>query len=165
MRDEGESRLSAVVSCSLRLVYRAALVAAKCWWFVRRPDTRGSLVALWLEGRVLLVRTSYRPLLTLPGGFVKQGESSQDAGARELWEELRVVVPAGRLRLARQSAIPFEHRNDVVTVWDVTLDEAPLVHVDNRELVWAGWMTPSEALAVPLLPHVRAYLSERATGS
>ena len=60
-------------SSPVRVFYRAAYLAARIWWFIRRPHTNGSLVALWCDGRLLLVRTSYRQLYSLPGGFIIRG--------------------------------------------------------------------------------------------
>ena len=147
-----------------RIAYRAAYMAARCWWFVRRPQTRGALIALWVEGRILLVRTSYRSLYTLPGGFVRRHEEARDAALRELVEELGIVLPPSVLTRVWHAAITFEYRQDTVTVWEATLDVEPSTRVNGCELVWAGWMAPVEALTLPLLPHVRAYLTERQRG-
>ena len=86
-------------SSPVRVFYRAAYLAARIWWFIRRPHTNGSLVALWCDGRLLLVRTSYRQLYSLPGGFMKHGETSLAAAERELQEELGKTL-TGALHLA-----------------------------------------------------------------
>jgi len=147
-------------SSPLRVLYRIAYLAARMWWFIRRPHTNGSLVALWCDGRLLLVRTSYRPLYSLPGGFMKQGETSLAAAERELLEELGLTVVSG-FRLAWQGTIAFEHRTDSATIWEASLNTAPSIRVDGAEVVWAGWKTPEEALALPLLPAIEQYLRNR----
>ncbi|AGL16654.1 NUDIX hydrolase [Actinoplanes sp. N902-109] len=48
-------------------------------------------------GRVLLVKATYRPDWTLPGGMVDDGEDPRTACAREAAEELSVAVTPGRL--------------------------------------------------------------------
>ena len=52
------------------------------------------------DGRVLLGRHTYGPgkgRLILPGGYVQKGETPQQAVAREVLEETRVRVRAGRV--------------------------------------------------------------------
>ena len=61
-----------------------------------KPRTRGALVALWYQGRVLLVQASYRHELSLPGGWIDRGEAPEQAARRELFEELVVELPLAR---------------------------------------------------------------------
>lgn len=146
----------------MRWGYRGAYAAARVWWFVRRPRTNGALVALWHEERLLLVRTSYRPqCTTLPGGFQKRGESARDAASREVHEELGVLIRPDLLSPAWHGSLTFEHREDVVTIWEVALESAPPARANGREIVWVGWKTAAEALSGPLLPHVCDYLRTR----
>jgi 8-oxo-dGTP diphosphatase len=147
------------VNVLARLVYRGAYLMARAWWFIRRPHTLGSVVAVWCDGRLLLVRTSYRRHYSLPGGFVKPRETAIDAAMRELFEELHLSLPPSALKLGWHGSTTFEHRNDTTTVWEVVLDAPPSIHVDGREVVWAGWRTPAEARSLALSPPVRAYLT------
>jgi 8-oxo-dGTP diphosphatase len=150
-----------IVDWIARLAYRAAYLLARAWWFLRRPETRGSVVALWHDGRVLLVRTSYRRQYTLPGGFMKRGEDARDAAARELAEELQLSIPADRLSIAWRGSRIFEHRHDTLTICELEMAGPPAFRVDGREVVWAGWIRRADAVALPLLPHVREYLEHR----
>jgi ADP-ribose pyrophosphatase YjhB (NUDIX family) len=146
-----------------RVAYRTAYWGARGWWFVRRPRTHGAAVAAWSGGRVLLVKTSYRDRYSLPGGFLRRHERSADAASRELMEEIGVFVPVARLALAWQGTIRFEHHDDTLTIWETDLADPLEVHANRRELVWAGWKTADEAQPLPLQPHLRAYLAERAS--
>jgi 8-oxo-dGTP diphosphatase len=145
----------------VRFAYRSAYWAARVWWSIRRPRTFGAVVALWNDGRILLVRASYRPCYTLPGGFLKPGETAREAASRELEEELQLFIPPVAFRLGWTGSRRFESREDTVTIWEVLLDAPPPVRVDGRELIWAGWKTPAEARSLRLLPHVREYLASR----
>jgi ADP-ribose pyrophosphatase YjhB (NUDIX family) len=148
-----------LVNAAVRKGYQLAYLV-RIWWFVRRPRTSGAAVALWHGDKVLMVRTSYRGCYSLPGGFARTGEPSEQAARRELREELGISVPPQTLRHAWHGTVPFESRQDTIDIWEATVDPAPEPHVTGREIVWADWVAPAEALKRPLLPHVAAYLSE-----
>ena len=145
----------------MRFAYRSAYWAARVWWFIRRPQTFGAVVALWNDGRILLVQTSYRRCYTLPGGFMKSGETAAEAASRELAEELQLFIPPAALKLGWCGSRRFESREDTVTICEVLLDAPPAIRVDGRELMRADWKTPTEARSMVLLPHVRDYLAGR----
>ncbi|MET8526775.1 NUDIX hydrolase [Micromonospora sp. NPDC005172] len=48
-------------------------------------------------GNVLLVKPTYRDQWAFPGGYVDEGEYPHDACAREIREELGVMLPVGAL--------------------------------------------------------------------
>ncbi len=154
------SLLQRHINAFVRTGYRLAYLTLRAWWFVRRPQTHGAAVALWHEGKILMVRTSYRGCLSLPGGFVRAGEPSEQAARRELHEELGISIPQQELHHAWHGMIRFESRQDVIDIWEATTTSAPTPHVAGREIVWAAWLTPAEALKHPLLPHVGIYLKE-----
>ena len=81
----------------------------------------------------------------------------QEAGSILHLAAARTPVPA----LRWHGSTIFEHRHDTTTIWEIVLDAPPPIHVDGREVVWAGWWTPAEALALALSPPVRAYLANR----
>jgi len=133
----------------------------RLWWHLRRPHTHGVGVALWHEGRILMVRTSYRPCYSLPGGFIRRGERPESAARREVLEEIDLDLPARALHHAWHGTVYFESRLDTIDIWEVLLDQPPALHITGREIVWAGWMDPSAAQGRRLLPHIAAYLAQR----
>lgn len=77
----------------LRLrLYRLAAWLYETYRLIAKPRTQGALVALWHQGRVLLVAASYRRELSLPGGWINRGETARLAAQRELAEELALQV-------------------------------------------------------------------------
>ncbi|WP_053232038.1 NUDIX hydrolase [Sandaracinus amylolyticus] len=153
--------MSELVNAPVRMVYRAAHLALRAYWLVRRPETHGALVALWFRGKILLIRSSYRATYSLPGGYVKSGEDARRAARRELDEELGLALPDDALRHAWAGSFPFEHRTDSLDIFEADLEEPFHVEPNGRELIWAGWKTPEEALAMEIVPHLRDYLDRR----
>ncbi len=130
----------------------------RAYWGIRKPHTHGALVAAWHEGQLLIVKNSYRRQYTLPGGYVRAHESPQEGAARELREEVGVVLEPDVLRLAYSDTKPFENRRDHVTIVEAQLEQRVTLQADNREIVWAGFRRPDEVLALPIVPHLREYL-------
>ena len=68
-----------------------------------------SVVILPVDDGVLLVRRNIPPQigqLALPGGYINRGESWQQAGARELYEETGVIIQPEDLREFRVKSAP-----------------------------------------------------------
>lgn len=159
--DGDGDRPATLVDLGFQTAFKAAHRVLRAWWSVRRPHTHGALVALWNEGELLLVKNSYRAEHTLPGGYVKSGETVEQAAARELAEECEIRVEASSVRVAYVGVHRYENRIDDVTIAEVTVDRRPKIAVDHREVVWAGFVTPQKALSLPIVPHLRDYLLAR----
>ncbi len=144
-----------------RVGYRVAYWLLRAWWFVVRPATYGAVCALWHDGRVLLVRTSYRRPLTFPGGFRGRNEEPDVAVTREIAEEVGLDVATDELRHVRFFSERRDHRQENTDLFEATLRTRPRPRIDNREVVEVMMLTPAEALAHPLYPPARAYLEGR----
>src|SRR5262245_5081922 len=95
------------------------------YWAVRRPQTRGALVAVWNQGELLIVKNSYRREHTLPGGYRHPGETASEAGARELAEECGIFIEPERIRETYRAVHPFEFRKDDVTIVECEVEKRP----------------------------------------
>jgi 8-oxo-dGTP pyrophosphatase MutT (NUDIX family) len=138
----------------MRLAYRLLLA----WWFVRRPAIHGSHVAVWHGDRVLVIRNSYRKLLSLPAGGRVRGETFVEAAARELREEVGVRAEVEQLAYYGELVYRHHYAEDHAHVFVLRCDAAPDVRVDRREVIWAEFLTPEEALARGVVGAVRLYL-------
>ncbi len=147
--------LAAMVDALFRLGLRAAYLALRLYWAVARPTTHGVLVAIWHGGEVLLVRNSYQPLLSMPGGYRRRGEDAVVAAIRELREEIGLAVGADDLRISFTVRHRWQGKDERVTVLALHPAARPSPAIDRREIVEARFVTPSEALRLPLLPPVR----------
>jgi 8-oxo-dGTP pyrophosphatase MutT (NUDIX family) len=150
-----------MINALIRAVYRVAHWGLRLLWFIRRPETTGALVAVWHHGRVLLVKNSYRPQLTLPGGYIRPREDRRTAAARELREEVGIQVQPKRLVHAYHGTHLFEHRKDTLDIYELELEDAPNIRVDDREVVRAEFHAPNEAIDMNIVPHLEEYLARR----
>jgi 8-oxo-dGTP pyrophosphatase MutT (NUDIX family) len=139
----------------LRCGYRLQLAV----WYVLRPHIRGAYVAVWHAGRVLVIRNSYRRRLSLPAGRLKRGERPAEAAARELAEEVGIVVPGDALRYAGQIVDASGRAVDHAHIFELHCEEEPALRVDGREVIWAGFLSPEQALERGLVSVVRRYLN------
>lgn len=150
-----------ILDLPIRTAFRAAHLMLRSYWFVRRPYTSGALAAVWYEGKILMVKNSYRKQYTLPGGYVRPGEDPRAAASRELREEVGMRVPFERFVHAWHGTKSFEFRRDTLDIYETTLDEMPAIEIDRREIVWAGFKSIDEARSMRIVPHLAEYLEDR----
>jgi 8-oxo-dGTP pyrophosphatase MutT (NUDIX family) len=142
-----------------RLAYRSAYRLLQVWWWVRRPSVSGAAVACWWAGRLLVVRPSYRARLHLPCGGIRRGEDARAAALRELHEEAAIDAPPEALSGPHRLEFVDEGRSIVDWVFEWHPTRRPEPRVDQREIVWAGWLTPGELDPLLLTPTLRLYLT------
>jgi 8-oxo-dGTP pyrophosphatase MutT (NUDIX family) len=144
-----------------RLFYRVAYRLILVWWFLRRPLHHGALVALWHEGRLLLVRTSYRRGWGLPGGGIKRGETPLQAVLREAREEIGVTLDPALLSVARDTTHVHAYCRDHTIVFEQSLVSVPPLRIDGREIVSADFIDPAVARGTRVAPYLRDYLTHK----
>src|ERR1700761_6812575 len=118
-----------LIDQAFQLGYKLAYQLMRAAWRLTNPLTHGALVLIWCRGEVLLVRNSYVPYFSAPGGFVKPGEDARAAAIRELEEEVGLNnVAADALQLSLELTHPWEFKRDHVKIFELSLDERPAVH-------------------------------------
>jgi 8-oxo-dGTP diphosphatase len=145
-----------------RFVYRHGIRAARVWWWFTRPHTMGAHVMIWHDGRVVLVRTSYRPDWMAPGGGVKRSETPSEGAVREVSEEVGLTLCAKHLHFVEVIEHSPDHRQDKLHLFETHVASPSALRIDNREVVEARWVTPAEALSLTIAPPFRAYLRFKA---
>jgi 8-oxo-dGTP pyrophosphatase MutT (NUDIX family) len=131
------------------------------YWFIVRPRFFGAYVGVWHADRILIIKNSYKKAYTVPCGKIQRGETAVAAAARELAEEVGIDLKPEQLVLAAQFMILNESKKDHISFFEATFDRPPTFQVDNREVVWAQFLTVAEAKQLPLSPVVLNYLSRR----
>lgn len=141
-----------------RIGYRAAYRALQVWWMIRRPHAYGAAVVIWQGDALLVVRTSYRPELDLPGGGIGRAEAPLAAAVRELREE--TGIEAEPAELVDLGEFHFEDNRRRITAflfaWQPSFPVRPVA--DQREIVWSGFASAAMLAETPLAKLPRLYL-------
>lgn len=154
MMTELYNKLSRV---AFKLAYRAIL----CVWFFTRPTVTGVYVAIWYSNKILIIKNSYRKHYTIPCGRLNRGETPEQAAVRELYEEVNIRVNGSQLAFAGKYTGKYKYVTDVGAFFEVKMRELPAVKVDDREVIWARFMSVDDSLELYLNPAVRSYLNDR----
>lgn len=113
------------------------MLGAICW--IEHPD----------DGKVLLVKNTYRDKWVFPGGLVDKGERPYDAAVREVLEEtnLRVELTSPPVVTLDPTLRRVEFTYRAKFVDGCTPDE---LKIDYIEIVDSGWFAPEE---LPKIDH------------
>jgi 8-oxo-dGTP diphosphatase len=147
-----------LVNAFWRTVYRLGYPCAQVVWRVTKKPGKGATIAVWHEGRLLCVRESYRPGLGLPGGGRLADETPEVTARRELFEEVGLDLAPAYFRPEGLIAFQLDGRPIEDALFEVELAaEAPL-RIDQREIVWAGFLAPDDIREDRLQRCLRLYL-------
>src|SRR5215212_9485174 len=105
-----------MVDLLFRVAYRWAYRLMRVYWGVSHPSTHGALVAVWWRDQILLVRNSYVPYHSLPGGYVRPWETATQAAIRELKEETGLHTGLDQLRPVLDLTHEWEGKRDHVEI-------------------------------------------------
>jgi ADP-ribose pyrophosphatase YjhB (NUDIX family) len=159
--DEGPAEGPTPIDRVFQLGYRVAYRLMRVYWHALRPTTQGALIAVWHAGEVLLVRNSYVPYLSAPGGYVRRKESPTAGAVRELREEVGIEALPEQLVLALDLTHDWEGKRDHVRIYHLDLAQRPRVRIDQREVVQAAWYRPERAVELNVFPPLKRVIETR----
>lgn len=105
--------------------------------------TVGCVAVIEDAGRVLLLRQSHRPDLSLPGGLLRRGESPAECVSREVAEELGTAVPFA----AHPTAVLVNgeaRRVDLIFTASAHMEVTPSA---DGEVLGGRWFAPQDVPA------------------
>jgi len=158
-------RMKKIPSFLYHIAYKLAFSGLVVFAFIFRPAVRGVNVAIWKKHTLLLVKNSYRRKFTLPGGYVKIGESPKAAAVREMLEEIGIAVYPNQLTHVRQCKFTAFFKRETVDIYEITIRNDAKIAIDNHEVVWAGFMPPAKALSKQLCLPLKQYLESLSAGN
>ncbi|MBS0652503.1 MAG: NUDIX hydrolase [Verrucomicrobia bacterium] len=88
----------------------------------------------------------------VPGGKLEKGETAEQAVIREVMEEVGIDLKGKSLTYCRKVFVRFPDREFTLHLFQVQLDEEPLLKVSAGEHQGYRWVTMEEALKLPLIP-------------
>ncbi|MFI2790749.1 MULTISPECIES: NUDIX domain-containing protein [Streptomycetaceae] len=122
------------------------------------------------EGRVLLVKPTYKPGWNLPGGHLDEGERPREACARELREEVGLDLEVGRLLVSAFISPPGRpaHAYYLFECGQLTAGEEQSIRLQEGELSEYRFSAPDDIPESDIPPLARkmweAALIARAEG-
>ncbi len=122
-------------------------------WYDQLPTTHVLSLALIRDdtGRVLVVKPSYRPYWTLPGGMADENEPPEAAVRREVGEELGVLLTSLRLVAVDWSpARGDRHRPLIAFAFTGQIAPGGTIALGREEL--DDWRFAAPADLDPLMP-------------
>lgn len=128
--------------------------------FFLRPAVYGVYIAVWHGNKILIIRNSYKTQLTLPGGGIRRGENEKQAAIRELQEEMNLTIAPTNIRFVKRYAAYHGYRFETGAFFEINFSDPPKIKIDNREVIWADFITPSSAKKSNLSPLVKLYLED-----
>ena len=140
---------------------RASFKLIEVYRFLFRPVVRGVYIAVWYDEELLLVENSYRSGFYFPSGGVKAREKPLEAAQRELSEEVGLEESPEKFVRAFEMQVNHSNMQDVVTIFEVNLDEQPALALDRREIITARFVPLRDGLKLDLAAVVREYLSRK----
>src|SRR3954454_13422185 len=134
-----------------------------------RPRVAAGMLVHDDQGRVLMVRPTYKDGWDIPGGYVEPDESPAQAAERELAEELNLRRTTGRLLVVDWAPHPAEG-DKLLFVFDggtLTAEDAAVLSPDGHEIAEARYWLPDEldtSAPARLVNRLRIALTALATG-
>jgi ADP-ribose pyrophosphatase YjhB (NUDIX family) len=121
-----------IIHLSMRVAYKLIRLHNR---FIK-SSTKGAAVAVWYNGQILVVRHSYMPGWSLPGGGGKKNEEPRVTASREISEEVGIDLALDELVLVRKS-----HSGHSLFEYQLSSPSEP--QIDNREIIEAKFLNPT----------------------
>ena len=119
-----------------RSVLTFAYNLLRVWYRIKKSKPTGAGVAVWFNDQILVVRHSYRPGWSLPGGRAKKNEDPRVTASREVAEEVG-------LELAPEKLVLVHENRSGQSLFEYRLESSLQPQIDNIEIIEAKFMNPA----------------------
>lgn len=140
------------------IFYRMAYRVMQVFWALKGRRPEGAFVAMWCDGKVLLVSTSYLRYYTFPGGGKKRNETPVETAVREAREEVGVSLSADALTRMDSEVDAAGFARERIALFETHFDVAPDIKIDGREIVAAEWFDLASPETRKLWPLCMVYM-------
>lgn len=116
------------------------------------------------KGEILLIKQKKknRDYWLLPGGGIEFGESATDTLARELKEELNLVVESFEFLLLNESIDPKGNRHLIQLVFNVNVESnTPSIPKNEKAVIDFGYFSIESINEMELRPDIKSYFQNR----
>lgn len=128
------------------------------YWALFKVTTIGVRVMVEHNGKVLLIKHSYRKGYHFPGGGVRRAEEFDHAGIREVFEETGLVID--KLQLVSVYRNFLENKNNCVLIYRAgSVINPQELKADGIEITEAIWIDPQKP------PEEASYFTKQALAS
>ena len=154
------AHMDKVVSFLWGVIFTVAFQSLRVVFTITKTRVKGALVAVWHEGRILLIKKSYRKRWSVPGGMVKKGETWKQAAVRETFEEVGLQIHEKDLMFIAEVTGDLGPC-DRPHLFEVEVDDPVDIEIDKREIKVAEFVEPEKAVKRTLDENIRKYLRKR----
>ena len=108
---------------------------------------------------ILLHRQNHKPqgdTWGIPSGKRDNGEDTLDTACRETAEETGIMIPQDKMKFFSTVYVRFPDYDFVYHMYHTTLDNKPEIRINQSEHKAAKWISPKEALNLPLIQDLDA---------
>jgi len=141
-------------------IFTVAFQFLRIVFTLTKTRVKGAIVAIWHDGRILLIKKSYRKRWSVPGGMVNKGETWKQAAVRETFEEVGIRIHENDLMFIAE-VIGELGPCDRSHLFQVKVDDPVDIEIDNREIKIAEFVKPEEAVKRELDENIRRYLRKK----
>ena len=141
-----------------QIIYKVAYRLHLIICFIMRQKMTGAYIAVWSQGKILLIKNSYKKKYTIPSGGVNKNESIIQAAARELKEETGLDLEDPQEIMFTNDFFDKEDKHYVTIFVQGFVQGEPKLLEPNRCEKW-DWFT-LESLPSPLFKPFKSFVEK-----
>ncbi|MCG8569651.1 MAG: NUDIX hydrolase [Spirochaetes bacterium] len=145
----------------IHLFYKFLYSLFMIYCFFFRPRINGVHVAVWYQNKILMIKNSYRKILGIPAGRLKKNEEEVVGACRELREETGIKAKTEDLNKVLDIIQEEKYATDHIILFEYHPTELPEIQVDNKEVIWAQFMSADEAAKLKIYNPIREYILKK----